>query len=168
MKVGGWQEEGATMGPVQNKMQFEKVKEYLTDSGAKGYKFATGSPEVAESNGYFIQPTIIDNPPHDSRIMAEEPFGPVLPVAPYKTYEEVIALANDTNTGLGGCVYGKDVAQATRIAEQIETGTVWINSFAKPTPQAAFGGVKESGIGAEWGKMGILSYCQFQSIITYK
>jgi acyl-CoA reductase-like NAD-dependent aldehyde dehydrogenase len=78
LKVGSSDEEGVMLGPVQNAMQFERVKEFFADSKAKGYKFASGGPDIAESKGYFIQPTIIDNPPNDSRIIAEEPFGKLI------------------------------------------------------------------------------------------
>lgn len=79
MKVGPWDEEGIHLGPIQNPMQYAKVKEFFADSKEKGYKFAVGEPDVAASKGFFIQPTIIDNPPNDSRIIAEEPFGKLPP-----------------------------------------------------------------------------------------
>ena len=75
MKVGSSDEDGVLLGPVQNQMQYEKVKGFFADSKAKGYKFAVGSPDISDSKGFFIQPTIIDNPPNDSRIITEEPFG---------------------------------------------------------------------------------------------
>jgi len=75
LKVGSPDEDGVMLGPIQNSMQFERVKGFFADSKTKGYTFAAGKPDVAESKGYFIQPTIIDNPPNDSRIISEEPFG---------------------------------------------------------------------------------------------
>lgn len=82
--------------------------------------------------------------------------------------EEVIARANNTNTGLGACVWGKDVEKATKVAQRLQAGSVWVNSFEKPSPQAAFGGYKESGIGFEWGKTGLYAYTQPQAIHIYK
>ncbi|EOA91262.1 hypothetical protein ACJQWK_04000 [Exserohilum turcicum] len=168
IKVGNPDDGDNFLGPVQNQMQYERVKEFFEDSKAKGYKFAVGEPDVAPSKGYFIKPTIIDNPPNDSRIIQEEPFGPIVPTQPWSDLEEVIARANNTNTGLGACVWGADVEKACKIARRLEAGSVFVNSFEKPTPQAPFGGHKESGIGAEWGKTGLLAYCNAHVIHVYK
>ncbi|KAF2493823.1 aldehyde dehydrogenase [Lophium mytilinum] len=158
----------APLGPIQNQMQFDKVKTFFADSKAKGYKFAAGTPDISATKGFFIQPTIIDNPPNDSRIITEEPFGPIVPTQPWSDLEEVIARANDTNTGLGACVWGKDVAAAEKVALRLEAGSVFVNSWEKPTPQAIFGGHKESGIGGEWGNTGLLSFCNAHVIHVYK
>lgn len=100
--------------------------------------------------------------------MTDPSLGPIVPCQPWSDEEDVIARANDTNTGLAACVYGKDIARAQRIAQRIESGSVFVNSFEKPVPQAFFGGVKESGIGGEWGKNGILAYCNAHVMHTYK
>ncbi|KAI9817231.1 MAG: hypothetical protein M1827_001344 [Pycnora praestabilis] len=168
MKVGQGNEKGVMMGPIQNEMQYEKVQAFFEDSKAKGYKFASGSQDVQTSKGYFIEPTIIDNPPNDSLIITEEPFGPIVPVQPWTSESEVIARANNTQTGLGACVWGRDVARAQHIGRQLEAGSVFINSFEKPTPQAFFSGQKQSGLGGEWGSQGLLSYAQAQVMHVYK
>lgn len=198
IKVGSSDEAGVLVGPIQNEMQYEKVQQFFQDSKKNGYKFAVGTQEVEKSAGYFIQPTIIDNPPNDSRIITEEPFGtspflpapfpcfpffvrlsitnkqanthtgPIVPCQPWTDEAEVIARANNTNAGLGACVWGKDVEHAERIGRQLEAGSVFINSWEKPTPQAIFGGHKESGIGGEWGTMGLLAYCNAQALHVYK
>ncbi|KAJ9629532.1 hypothetical protein H2203_001906 [Taxawa tesnikishii (nom. ined.)] len=168
LKVGSPDEEGVMLGPIQNAMQYERVKGFFADTKANGYKFAAGKPEVEEGKGFFIQPTIIDNPPSDSRIIAEEPFGPIVPTQPWSDEEEVIRRANATNTGLGACVWGKDVAHAERIGRRLQAGSVFINSWEKPTPQAIFGGHKESGIGGEWGSQGLLAYCNPHAMHVYK
>ncbi|KAF2273466.1 aldehyde dehydrogenase [Westerdykella ornata] len=168
IKVGPPEDGDNLLGPVQNAMQYEKVKGFFADSKAKGYKFAVGEPEPQPTKGFFIQPTIIDNPPNDSRIVAEEPFGPIVPTQPWSDLDEVIARANDTNTGLGGCVWGKDVEKAMAVARRIEAGSVFVNSWEKPTPQAVFGGHKESGIGGEWGKTGLLAFMNARVIHCYK
>lgn len=169
LKVGTPDEEGTMLGPIQNQMQYDRVKTFFADSKEKGYKFATGTGDVQKNNnGYFIQPAIIDNPPNDSKIIQEEQFGLILPVQPYSDEEEVIARANNTNTGLGACVWSKDIQAAERIALRLQAGSVFINSFEKPTPQAIFGGHKESGIGGEWGTQGLLSYCNPHVIHLYK
>jgi acyl-CoA reductase-like NAD-dependent aldehyde dehydrogenase len=168
LKTGNPDDGDNMLGPVQNKMQYERVKGFFEDSKSKGYTFAAGEPDVAASKGYFIQPTIIDNPPDDSRIIQEEPFGPIVPTQPWSDLEEVIARANNTKSGLGACVWGADVEKASKIARRLEAGSVFVNSFEKPTPQAIFGGHKESGIGGEWGKTGLLAYCNPHVIHVYK
>ncbi|KAF2128189.1 aldehyde dehydrogenase [Dothidotthia symphoricarpi CBS 119687] len=168
LKTGNPDDGDNLLGPVQNEMQYERVKGFFEDSKSKGYKFAAGEPDIAASKGFFIQPTIIDNPPNDSRIIQEEPFGPIVPTQPWSDLEEVIHRANDTNTGLGACVWGKDVEKATKIARRLQAGSVFVNSFEKPTPQAIFGGHKESGIGGEWGKTGLLAYLNPHVIHVYK
>ena len=181
---------GAFLGPIQNQMQvsgwhlmvpsaediadvklapqYEKVKTFFEDTKSKGYKFAVGDSEVAPGKGFFVQPTIIDNPPNDSKIITEEPFGPIVPTQPWSDEEEVIKRANNSNAGLGACVWGKDVERAERIGKRLQAGSVFINSWEKPTPQAYFSGHKESGIGGEWGKEGLKAYCNAHVLHTYK
>jgi len=166
LKVGG-DEEGVMIGPVQNAMQFGIVKNYLQDCKDHGYKFALGGG-IREGKGYFIEPTIIDNPPNDSRIIQEETFGPVVPVQPWTDEAEVIARANDTQSGLGAAIYSKDVERATRIGKQLDTGSVWINSFAQPSPYGHLAGRKDSGIGGEWGPQGLLAFCSPHVMHIYK
>lgn len=98
MKVGAPDEEGVFVGPVQNKMQYDRVVGFFDDCKKNGYKIAVGADSVPESKGYFVPPTIIDNPPSDSRIIQEEPFGPIVPIQPYEDLDEVIARANDSNS----------------------------------------------------------------------
>ncbi|MCJ1471737.1 hypothetical protein MMC13_000377 [Lambiella insularis] len=140
------------IGPLQNKMQFEKVKGFFEDSKAQGHEVLIGGDIPTGKKGYFASPTIIRNPPNDSRIIMEEPFGPIIPVQPWKSEQEIIARANDTNTGLGACIYSADVERAMRIGRDMECGSVWINSYEKPTAKACMSGHKESGIGGEGGE----------------
>lgn len=146
--------------------QYEKVKEFFADTKKNNYNFAVGESEVAPGKGFFVQPTIIDNPPNDSRIITEEPFGPIVPTQPWSDEEEVIKRANNTNAGLGACVWGKDIERAERIGKRLQAGSVFINSWEKPTPQAFFGGHKESGIGGEWGKEGLKAYCNVSNSLS--
>jgi len=168
IKVGNPDDGDNILGPIQNRVQYERVKDFFADSKTQGYKFAAGEPDVLSSNGYFIQPTIIDNPPNNSRIIQEEPFGPIVPTQPWSDLEEVITRANDTNTGLAACVWGKNVEEASKVARRLEAGSVFVNSYEKLTPQVIFGGHKESGIGVEWGKTGLLAYCNPHVIYVYK
>ena len=167
-KVGNPYDEGVMMGPIQNAMQFEKLQGFIEDSKTHGYKFTAGAEEVMESKGYFIQPTVLDNPPADSYIFSQEQFGPILPCQPWSDEEEVIRRANDTSTGLGATVFGNDKTQTDRIARGLQCGQIWINSFPKPAPQAHFGGHKQSGIGTENGTAGILAYSNIKSIYSFK
>jgi len=168
LKVGDSNEPGTMLGPVQNSMQYEKVKTFFKDTKDHGYKFALGSGDVPETKGYFVQPTIIDNPPDDSMIVQEEPFGPIVPVQSYSNIDEVIRRANDTKVGLGASIFGTDPQKLQDVASKIESGSVWINSYPSPGPQGQFGGVKESGIGTEFGTLGILAYANAKSIHTFK
>ena len=95
-------------------------------------------------------------------------LGPIVPTQPWSDEEEVITRANDTRSGLGACVWAHDVAHAQRIADRLEAGSVWVNSFEKATPGAFFSGHKESGIGGAWGKMGLQSYTNAHVIHTAK
>ena len=141
--------------------------EYINSGKQQGAKVALGG-ERWGNEGYFIQPTIFSNVSEDMKIMQEEIFGPVCSISKFETEEEVIKRANATNAGLGACVWGKDVARAEKIGKQLEAGSVFINSWEKPTPQAFFGGHKESGIGGEWGKEGLKAYCNAQVMHSYK
>ncbi|KAF2868812.1 aldehyde dehydrogenase-like protein [Massariosphaeria phaeospora] len=148
-KIGSPDDGDNLVGPMQNAMQYEKVKDFFADSKAQGYKFAAGNPDniPSSSAGFFIPPAIVDNPPNDSCIIAEEPFGPIVPTQPWCDLDEVIARANNTTTGLGACVWAADVDKAMQIARRLEAGSVFVNSYEKATPLAIFGGHKESGIG---------------------
>ena len=167
-KLGNPHEEGVMMGPIQNEMQYEKVKGFIENSKKSGHKFAAGPKDVASSKGYFIQPIILDNPPTDSYIFSQEQFGPILPCQPWSDEDDVIRRANDTVAGLGATVFGNDKERTQRIAKQLQCGQVWINNFPKPAPQAHFGGHKQSGIGTENGTAGMLAYANIKSIYLYK
>jgi acyl-CoA reductase-like NAD-dependent aldehyde dehydrogenase len=165
VKVGDGLLQGTDLGPIQNKMQFEKLKELLSDAHAKGLTFLTGGA-IPEGKGYFVPITIIDNPPEKSRVVVEEAFGPVLPLLKFDNIEDVIARANDTEYGLAASVWGKDVALARAVAEQIEAGTVWINEVHSFSPHITFGGHKQSGLGIENGLEGLAEYTNAQTIVT--
>jgi acyl-CoA reductase-like NAD-dependent aldehyde dehydrogenase len=167
-KVGSSNDEGVMLGPIQNSMQYEKVKTFFKDTKDHGYKFALGNGDVDESQGFFINPTIIDNPPEDSRIVQEEPFGPIVPLQKYEDVDEVIRRANNSRVGLGATVFGTDEKLLQEVAEKLEAGSVWINVYPGSGPHAQFGGVKESGIGTEFGTLGVLAYANVKSITTMK
>lgn len=167
VKMGDGMDPDTQLGPVQNKMQYEKVIDLLEDTKKSGYKILCGG-EVEDRPGYFIPITIVENPPEDSRIVVEEPFGPILPILKYSDYDEVIERANNTRYGLGGTIWGKDLKLAQSIAERLETGTVWINEAQVLSPHFPFGGHKESGIGVEHSLDGLAEYTNSKTIMIKK
>lgn len=168
VKVGDGSEQGTGVGPVQNRKQYERVLELIQDAKDNGYRFLTGGDAGDPSGtGYYVPITILDNPPEDARIVAEEQFGPVMPLMKFSTDEEVIERANNSEYGLAGAVWTKDTDRGVKIAEQLETGTVWINEYLHLSPFAPFGGHKQSGFGAEYGKEGLLEFT-YPQVITVK
>lgn len=154
----------AELGPLQNRMQYEKVSALLKDSREAGLKFLLGG-EPTQQPGYFIPVTLIDNPPEDARCVVEEAFGPVLPLLKYRDIDDVVARANNTEYGLAGSVWGKDVAKAEAIARRLQTGTVWINHVHVFGPDIAFGGHKQSGVGIENSLHGLAEYTNVQTVM---
>lgn len=150
--------QGAQIGPVQNRMQYEKVKEFLADAREKGKVLAGG--EAMDRPGFFIPPTIVRDLPEDAKLVKEEQFGPVLPVLKYADIEDVIARANDSEYGLAGTVWGKDLARATDVAMRIDAGTVWVNQHLAIDANLPFRGSKQSGMGGELGIEGLYEYTQ--------
>lgn len=168
IKSGEGNEEGVFLGPVQNSMQFEKVKTFFNDIEKEKWNVAVGGKNDPNKPGYFITPTIIDNPADNARIVTEEPFGPIVPLMTWKTEEDVLARANDTKMGLGASVWSKDLEQASRMARQLDAGSVWVNTHLELDPNAPFGGHKESGIGFEWSLGGLKAFCNVQSLFLKK
>ena len=165
VKVGDGSHQGTDLGPIQNRMQYEKLKDMFADIKANDQNVLLGG-EIEDVPGFFVPVTIVDNPPEDSRIVKEEPFGPVLPRLKFDNIEDVIARANDTEYGLAASVWGKDIKAAKGIAERIEAGTVWINEIHSFSPHIAFGGHKQSGIGIENSLEGLAEYTNSQTIVT--
>ncbi|MEW4467737.1 aldehyde dehydrogenase family protein [Parasphingorhabdus sp. JC815] len=167
VKVGDGSQQGTAVGPVQNKKQYERVLELVQDAKDNGYKFLVGGDHDPDIPGYYVPITILDNPPEDARIVAEEQFGPVMPLMKFSTTDEVISRANASEYGLAGAVWTADPDEGVRIAEQLETGTVWVNESLHLSPFAPFGGHKQSGFGAEYGKEGLLEFT-YPQVITVK
>ena len=163
LKVGAGTESDVFLGPIQNSMQYEKAKNLFSTISEDKLKAALGGT-IEDSAGYFIHPTIIDNPPESSRVVQEEPFAPILPIMKWSDEIEVIENANALETGLGASVWSKDFERATRMAHQLESGTVWVNSHFDLSPEAPLGGHKQSGIGIEGGIGGLTGYCNSQTL----
>ncbi|WP_337053182.1 aldehyde dehydrogenase family protein [Pseudoxanthomonas sp. USHLN014] len=151
------------LGPIQNRMQFEKLKNLLADAKANKLRFLLGG-DIPDQPGYLVPITLIDNPPDDSRVVREEAFGPVLPLLKFKDVDEVVARANDTEYGLAASVWSRDVEAARQVAERIDAGTVWINEIHTFSPHVAFGGRKQSGIGIENALEGLAEYTAVQTL----
>jgi acyl-CoA reductase-like NAD-dependent aldehyde dehydrogenase len=154
--------QGTEMGPLQNQAQFEKAKGFLEDAKRNGKIVAGG--EVLNRKGYFIQPTIVRDISDDARLVREEQFSPIVPVLRYSDIDDAIARANDSDYGLGGTVWGKDLERAFWVASKIVTGTVWINKFLDVSPDIPYGGAKQSGIGTELGLEGLEAFTQVKII----
>lgn len=168
VKVGDGAEPDTQLGPIQNEQQYKKVLEYFEDCRSNGYRFAAGGAVDRNARGWFIPVTLVDNPPEHSRIVAEEPFGPILPVLKWKDEDEVIRRANDTRYGLGASVWGRDLAVVQRIGSKLQAGTVWLNEIHQYSPYQAFGGHKESGVGCENSLHGLMEYTNWQTITLNK
>ncbi len=157
LKVGPGLEDGTQQGPLIDDKAVEKVEEFISDAQAKGGKIVTGGKRH-ELGGSFFQPTVISGATPDMKFMKEEIFGPVAPVFRFETEEEAVALANDTEFGLACYFYTGDLGRAFRVMEGLKYGMVGVNEGLITTPEAPFGGVKESGLGREGGHQGIEDY----------
>ena len=166
--VGDGAKRETTLGPIQNSMQYEKVKTYFEDCRQQGYSFAVGGEIDETSPGWLVPVTLVDNPPEDSRIVKEEPFGPILPLLKWHDEADVIKRANDTIYGLGASVWGKDLEAVERIGSQLEAGTVWLNEIHQYSPFQAFGGHKQSGLGCENSLHGLQEFTNWQTITLNK
>ncbi|MCV7164649.1 aldehyde dehydrogenase family protein [Mycobacterium stomatepiae] len=166
--VGNGADPTTDLGPVQNELQYRKVAEYFDDCSAHGYDFALGGTIDRDAPGWFVPITLVDNPPENSRLVAEEPFGPIVPLLRWSDDDDVIARANDTPWGLGASVWGTDVQRLQNIARRLEAGTVWINEVHQYSPHQVFAGHKQSGIGAENSLHGLAEYTNHQTITLKK
>lgn len=165
-KVGNGLEEGIEFGPVQNKMQFDKVRAIIEDARKQGKIIAGGQPH--EGKGFFIHPTVVSGLPDSARLVCEEQFGPVMPVLKYDNLDEVIERANASEYGLGGTVWSKSTDRAIEVAKRLHTGTVWINKHLDLPPTVPYGGVKQSGFGVELGQQGLEEFTQLRILNVAK
>jgi acyl-CoA reductase-like NAD-dependent aldehyde dehydrogenase len=141
-------------GPLQNRMQYERVLGLLEDSKRRGGRILAGGG-VPSQPGYFIAPTLIADLPDDSRLVQEEQFGPLVPVLKFRDVDDAVRRANDTRYGLAGSVWGTDLARATTVAARLEVGTAWVNQHRATAANVPFGGAKESGIGRNYAELGL-------------
>jgi acyl-CoA reductase-like NAD-dependent aldehyde dehydrogenase len=163
VSMGSGLDEQNVLGPIQNKMQYDKVVELVEDAKARGGRILCGG-ESPEGPGYFYPVTIVADVTDGMRIVDEEQFGPVLPIIRYTDVEDAIERANGLDVGLGGSAWSSDVEKAKAVASRLECGTAWVNNHGAIKPFAPFGGVKGSGIGVEFGKLGLEEYTSVQVV----
>jgi succinate-semialdehyde dehydrogenase/glutarate-semialdehyde dehydrogenase len=161
LKVGAGTEEGTTQGPLIDEKAVEKVEEHVADALAKGGRLVTGGHRHA-LGGSFFEPTIVADCTAEMELAREETFGPLAALFTFDNDEEAIALANDTEVGLAGYFYTRDLGRVWRVAEALEVGMVGINTGLISTEVAPFGGVKESGMGREGSRHGIEDYVEMK------
>jgi len=145
------------MGPLANPRRLDAMESFVNDAKERGGKIQTGGSRHG-NQGFFFQPTVITDVPDDSKIMTQEPFGPVAPIVPFKTFDEVVERANSLEFGLAAYAFTTSSATANAIGDAIQSGMVGVNSVAISTPETPFGGIKESGYGSEGGIEGLSAY----------
>jgi acyl-CoA reductase-like NAD-dependent aldehyde dehydrogenase len=164
VKVGDGSDPATEIGPIQNKMQFDRVLGILEDTKQLGTARILAGGEALNRPGYFIAPTIVADIKEGTRLVDEEPFGPILPIIRYTDIDDAVRRANDTRYGLGGSVWTNDLKKGSEIAARLEVGTAWVNQHRTPDPFIPFGGAKESGLGREYSSLGLKSYMEPQVI----
>ncbi|WP_312719143.1 NAD-dependent succinate-semialdehyde dehydrogenase [Mobilicoccus sp.] len=163
--VGDGMAEGTQVGPLVEEKARTKVTDLVTDALDRGARVLCGG-EVPAGPGYFYPPTVLADVSPDADLMGEEIFGPVAPVIPFDTEEEALRLANDTPWGLVGYVFTQDVDRGFRLSDRLEVGMLGLNTGLVSNPAAPFGGVKESGLGREGGRVGIEEFLETKYLAT--
>jgi acyl-CoA reductase-like NAD-dependent aldehyde dehydrogenase len=163
VRVGNGLEPASEMGPVSTGPQFQRVQDLVADAKSVGGRIRAGGARI-ESAGYFFEPTLFEELPDQARLVAEEQFGPVLPLLTYSNVDDAIERANGTQYGLSGSVWSANTERARSLASQLDCGTVWINQHLVVVPASPVAGHKWSGIGVENGSVGLLEFTQVQTL----
>ncbi len=163
VRLGDGLDPQTQLGPVNNQMQLERVASLVDEAKKRGAKVHAGGERLGRA-GYFFAPTVITDVDDSASIVAEEQFGPALPILPYRELEDAIERANATHFGLGASVWSSNLERASEIAGELEAGTVWVNQHIALTPKAPFSGAKWSGLGEASGRWGLESYLQKQVV----
>lgn len=164
VRIGDGADEATQLGPIQNRLQYDRLTALINECRAEGMRFLLGGTVEQTRPGYFVPVTILDNPPETARVVAEEPFGPILPLLRFTDVADVIARANASPYGLAASVWSEDTDAALSIARRLEAGTVWINEAQHLMPFQSFAGHKQSGFGVENGLAGLMEYTLPQTI----
>ena len=165
IKLGSGMDESTQMGPLVSDEQFRRVTGYLESGQADGATAVTGGGRFGD-RGYFVGPTVITNTRPDMKIVREEIFGPVVVAAPFQSLDEIAAVANDTEYGLGAGIWTRDISKAHALAKKIRAGTVWINCYNVFDASLPFGGYKQSGWGREMGHQVLEAYTEVKAVTT--
>lgn len=167
LKIGDPLDSSTQIGPLVSSNQLTILEEQVKDAIQVGANLLYGGKRPENiSKGYFYMPTVFDNVNRKMKVLRQETFGPVAPIMSFETTREAVKLANDTNYGLGASIWTKNIEEVEAIAKQIKSGIVWINDVNMPYPQCPWGGVKESGIGKELSKYGILEFVNIKPVIV--
>ena len=169
--VGNPIDPATDIGPLVSRKQLESLKVQVADACEKGAKIEIGGKQPKDqalAKGNYFEPTVLTNIKHDMKVLTEEVFGPVLPIIPFETEEEAVQMANTTDYGLSAEVYTKDIKKGERVAKQINAGTVAINTDNFFKPECPFGGYKKSGMGREYGEIGMKEFSQVKMIAVVK
>ncbi len=163
LKLGDGLDPTTQMGPMANARRLEAMDMFVADAKAKGAAVKTGGERPA-NQGFFYKPTVLADVPAEARIMTEEPFGPLAPIVPFKSFDEVVERANGVEYGLAAYAFTSDEKRATAIADALQWGMVGVNSLAVSTPETPFGGIKDSGHGSEGGIEGLEAYLNIKFV----
>ncbi|GIX09602.1 NAD-dependent succinate-semialdehyde dehydrogenase [Elioraea sp.] len=163
LKLGDGLDPSSQMGPMANARRLEAMDMFVSDAKAKGAVIKTGGERPA-NQGFFYKPTVLADVPAEARIMTEEPFGPLAPIVPFKSFDEVVERANGVAYGLAAYAFTNDEKRATAIADALQWGMVGVNSLAVSTPETPFGGIKDSGHGSEGGIEGLEAYLNIKFV----
>ncbi len=159
LKLGRGTDAGVDCGPMASARGRERATSFVKDAVEKGAELLVGgSPPPDMNRGYFFAPTVLDRVPDEARIMYDEPFAPIAPIAAFENFDDVIARANAVPYGLAGYLFSSSLSTANRAAEALQVGMVGVNDLIVASAEIPFGGVKESGMGREGGRLGILDY----------
>jgi succinate-semialdehyde dehydrogenase/glutarate-semialdehyde dehydrogenase len=163
IKVGDGLDKESRMGPLAHARRVDAVESFVNDAVDKGAKLQTGGKRIG-NKGYFFEPTVLSDVPLESRIMNEEPFGPVAAIRPFGSFDDVVKEANRLDYGLAAYAYTKSAKTAAAIGAAIESGMVSINHHGLALPEVPFGGVKDSGVGSEGGADALEAYLNFKFV----
>jgi len=163
-KLGDSFDPDTRQGPQVSQKQFDTVMSYIESGKSEGARLMTGGERFGEK-GYYVQPTVFADVTDDMKIAREEIFGPVMSIIKFKSIDEVVRRANNTNYGLAAAVFTRDISKAHRIANSVRAGSVWVNCYDVFDAATPFGGFKQSGIGRELGEYGLANYLETKSVV---